>query len=583
MNEKLQRVLEALYNNQNFQQACVEELCDRRIPDSSNFVTFFANKQISQRKTYFDEVENNFQQSIAGSIDQESKKQIDQLASKIAKASVFISPKDPAKSKIKTIIEEESKHLNKDVQETLLKNFETIAGNNATSFYTSIIATALVTLVESKKLAEPDQNKNLTEFYSMATRLILASKPKQIQGDIQETVLELIANTCDEKVQKAVQNFLNEVEKKVQLSATASSSETPCQTTKKNGRMLRYYQNGKAVSLIQNEELPDPAPSIEEAIKNFDLNENSNLLKFALETIEEKVRENFNSNNISDKNVIPATEAVFLTLCHQFNKEVDDNVLFAIVDPLSDIINDSPFTSNAISSIKDICQEISGQEVEFDKSVPTLTETPVEDDKFNPKEAFTIATEGEIPPYGSTVRTIEDATKSIEKSFLKIENLKKRKFIAPAIKKAKQDILGIHYKFVGEPMLGKTKKPPKHVSETERNLMGNLKLGKGKANTLLNNVVRTLKTLCETQWKLIKDAKDEIKRRVEAGEKVSADEIEKINEDIKNYNALTNPKILFQAISRLFLSELRESKGESQELISEEYLKAFEENHPELI
>ena len=53
MNEKLERVLKALYNNQNFQQACVEELCDRRIPDSSNFVTFFANKQISQRKWNF--------------------------------------------------------------------------------------------------------------------------------------------------------------------------------------------------------------------------------------------------------------------------------------------------------------------------------------------------------------------------------------------------------------------------------------------------------------------------------------------------------------------------------------------------
>ena len=44
MNEKLKKILDALYRNPNdFQQACEKELCDPRIPDSSNFVSFFAN------------------------------------------------------------------------------------------------------------------------------------------------------------------------------------------------------------------------------------------------------------------------------------------------------------------------------------------------------------------------------------------------------------------------------------------------------------------------------------------------------------------------------------------------------------
>ena len=625
MNEKLEKVLKAFYNNPNdFQQACVEELCDRRIPDSANFVTFFADKQVSERKTYFNEVENNFQQSIAGSMNQESKNQIDELASKIAKASVSVSPKAPAKPKVKTIIEEESKLLDKKIKGELLKNFETIAEKNETSFYISIIATTFVTLVKSKKLAEPDQNKNLTELYTLATKLILASKPKHLQGNLQEAVLKQIANTCDEKVQKAVQNFLNEVEKKVQLSASAPSSETPCQTTEENGRMLRYYQDGKAVSLIQNEELPDPAPSIEEAIKNFDLNDKSNLLKFALENIEEKVRENFNKNNISDKHVIPAAEAVFLTLCHQFGKEVDDNVLFAISDPLSDMLNDSPLTPNALTAIKDICKEISGKEVEFEeepapiadniaKPVDDITKpkddiTKPKDDITKPKDDITkpvddvtkpvdditkpeadeyepiIKDVGEIPPADSSdarghERTIEDAIKKLKKSFLKIENLKTKKSIAPAIKNAKQKVSGLHYRFVGKPEFGKTKKPPKHVSETERDLMGNLNIGRGKgeANKIASEIIATLTTIYQTQLQVIKATIDNLKARVRAGKKIGEEEIENLNKTIEAYNASTNPKVLLRTFSRMFLSKLKDAN-----LVTEEYEKAFEEKHPKL-
>lgn len=486
MNEKLKKILDALYRNSNdFQQACEKELCDPRIPDSLNFVSFFANKRTAEKNQYFELIDNNFQQTTSGEMDEEAKAEINELAATISAASVSIPPKDYAKPKVAKILEKESKNLDKTTQKELLANFNAIAAENENSFSTPIIATFLVTLAKSKKLAKPEMTKEINKFYSIASKLILASAPKHKLNNIQDAVLDQIKESfgIDSKEYTEMQRLLNNAVIRRQLSSTATDGTAPCHTNNDHGRILRYYQNGSKKLLIINNNPVEPKTSIEDAIKTFDLNDNSNFLKYALDEIDKKVREVFNKNNISDKCIIPATEAIFLTLCHQLGKEVDDNVLFAISDPLSDMLSYSPFNEEILTAIKDICKEISGKEVEFGESDKKSSDeaAPAEGHEHNHPENNTTTDSDEVTKPAGNPPVQNGPAQSLVKLPSKLAVAKLQKYAA--------EVLGTHGVFVGAS--GKAKY--KNATPEQKNIIfqvNNAMLLPKKVKTITSKIVK---------------------------------------------------------------------------------------------
>lgn len=552
MNEKLKKILDALYRNSNdFQQACEKELCDPRIPDSSNFVSFLVNESTAIEYPYFYSIYKTFCQTTSGEMDAEVRKEIEELR----KNTISID-----------VLKKECESLDDTTKNAFLNNLDIVAKNEK-SLTMPIIAACLVTIATS-------ENDKLDKFYEIATKLILAVAPStkdaSLDNSVIDNVLRQIEEHFDETIYNKTKAFLNSATIMNQLSATASTMETFCLTTKKDERMLRYYQNGEELPLITNESPLDPEPSIEDAIKTFDLNDNSNLLKFALEKIDDEVRKYFKDKGIDLKYAIPATEAVFLTLCYQLGKEVDDNVLFAISDPLSDFLYFSPFNEEILTAIKDICKEISGKEVEFGKEVkkPAEDKKTEVDDKKTESDASTQPTDNE--------QEIKEAVKKLKESFLKPNQPKS---IQPAFSNAKEVIVSAHYTFVGSPVFGKKSKRLSYVTPAEQNLMGNLNIGQGEgtAAKILNNAMRALKSIYDNQKKQIKASREKLINNIKAGEVVSKDEIKRVNTAIECYNKSTDPKILLKAFSRMFKSGLQK-----ESLVSEQYLDQFKEDHPEL-
>lgn len=552
MNEKLKKILDALYRNPNdFQQACEKELCDPRIPDSSNFVSFLVNESTAIEYPYFYSIYKTFCQTTSGEMDAEVRKEIEELR----KNTISID-----------VLKKECESLDDTTKNAFLNNLDIVAKNEK-SLTMPIIAACLVTIATS-------ENDKLDKFYEIATKLILAVAPStkdaSLDNSVIDNVLRQIEEHFDETIYNKTKAFLNSATIMNQLSATASTMETFCLTTKKDERMLRYYQNGEELPLITNESPLDPEPSIEDAIKTFDLNDNSNLLKFALEKIDDEVRKYFKDKGIDLKYAIPATEAVFLTLCYQLGKEVDDNVLFAISDPLSDFLYFSPFNEEILTAIKDICKEISGKEVEFGKEVekPAEDKKTEVDDKKTESDASTQPTDNE--------QEIKEAVKKLKESFLKPNQPKS---IQPAFSNAKEVIVSAHYTFVGSPVFGKKSKRLSYVTPAEQNLMGNLNIGQGEgtAAKILNNAMRALKSIYDNQKKQIKASREKLINNIKAGEVVSKDDIKRVNTAIECYNKSTDPKILLKAFSRMFKSGLQK-----ESLVSEQYLDQFKEDHPEL-
>lgn len=552
MNEKLKKILDALYRNSNdFQQACEKELCDPRIPDSSNFVSFLVNESTAIEYPYFYSIYKTFCQTTSGEMDAEVRKEIEELR----KNTISID-----------VLKKECESLDDTTKNAFLNNLDIVAKNEK-SLTMPIIAACLVTIAAS-------ENDKLDKFYEIATKLILAVAPStkdaSLDNSVIDNVLRQIEEHFDETIYNKTKAFLNSATIMNQLSATVSAMETFCLTTKKDERMLRYYQNGEELPLITNENPLDPEPSIEDAIKTFDLNDNSNFLKYALEKIDDEVRKYFKDKGIDLKYAIPATEAVFLTLCYQLGKEVDDNVLFAISDPLSDFLYFSPFNEEILTSIKDICKEISGKEVEFGKEVekPAEDKKTEVDDKKTESDASTQPTDNE--------QEIKEAVKKLKESFLKPNQPKS---IQPAFSNAKEVIVSAHYTFVGSPVFGKKSKRLSYVTPAEQNLMGNLNIGQGEgtAAKILNNAMRALKSIYDNQKKQIKASREKLINNIKAGEVVSKDEIKRVNTAIECYNKSTDPKILLKAFSRMFKSGLQK-----ESLVSEQYLDQFKEDHPEL-
>ena len=296
---------------------------------------------------------------------------------------------------------------------------------------------------------------------------------------------------------------------------------------------LSYIEGMQNVSVIKNNEKVDDSITIEDAIKNFDLDKNSNLIAYALSKIEAELREKPEFKNDNSGLAVLASEIAFLTLCDQYNKEVDDKLLAAFANPMIEL--NTMFNGKAIELVLNAASEasetISGE---------STTLSPLQ----------------------------KDLNAGVITSIIKapLEKILKVNKIALAVNNAKDAIREDHYKLVGSPIVGKKKKLPEGIAQDERDLMLNLNLtskGKGKAAKILNAAVKTVLADYKKQAKKLKETRKQLQEQFD-NKSLSKKEIDDFNQQVSDFNAKIDS--LTKKINGMFVKGLK-----NENLISESY------------
>lgn len=182
-------------------------------------------------------------------------------------------------------------------------------------------------------------------------------------SDIKKSNILKLVNDVDPSLVDDAKKILRQYSMMTELAYTPNlASYIKTSTNNSSDNNLQYFDDiGENQNLIVNDTEVIGSPTIIEAISNFDMKEKSNLIRYALYKIEEKVRA---SKLFNEKEIQPAIEIIFLTLCDQLNKEVDENLLFAFTNPICESINTSSI-SFSLDKVKNIIKEISGKKVEY--------------------------------------------------------------------------------------------------------------------------------------------------------------------------------------------------------------------------
>lgn len=302
---------------------------------------------------------------------------------------------------------------------------------------------------------------------------------------------------------------------------------------------LNYIEGMKNVSLIKDSQKVDDSITIEDAIKNFDLNKNSNLIAYALSKIEAELREKPALKNDNTGLAVLASEIAFLTLCDQYNKEVDDKLLAAFANPIIELntVHSGAAIELVLNAAREASETVSGE---------STTLSPLQK--------------------GLNAGVI---TSIIKAPLEKILIVKK---ITLAVNNAKDAIREDHYKLVGSPIVGKKKKLPEGIAQDERDLMLNLNLtskGKGKAAKILNAVVKNVLADYKKQAKDLKETREQLQEQFE-NNSLSQNEIDDFNKQVYDFNAKIDS--LKKEINGMFVEGLK-----NKNLISETYANVAED------
>lgn len=223
-------------------------------------------------------------------------------------------------------------------------------------------------------------------------------------SDIGKSNILKLVNDIDPSLVDDAKKILRQYSMMTELAYTPNlASYIKTSTNNSSDNNLQYFDDiGENQNLIVNNTEVIGSPTIIEAISNFDMKEKSNFITYALHKIEEKVRA---SKLFTEKEIQPAVEIIFLTLCDQLNKEVDENLLFAFTNPICESMHTSSIPYS-LDKVKGIIKEISGKEVEYVS----------EDDK-----------EKELREKEASLRIIEDQLKEKEEELEQWEkDLEKR-------------------------------------------------------------------------------------------------------------------------------------------------------------
>ena len=378
MNEKLKNIVEALFSNPTgFQAACINELCDKRLFYETNFVSLLDREVNNSYGDYYAEL---YTKVIPNSIGRREREKIEKEIGDIEE-SLRTSVSDSEKRE--EVLRTACASLDNSVVDKFIANINMFY-TKPEQFDIAVISACLVTLLDI------DQAQ-IKKFFDVAQKLILATESfdqnlnplKDDDFKMPKEILSTIQSKCPDKVSE-VRELINNARIKEELVNNHSLNTIYCNTGDRHP--LRYYKDAVSKLLIKNASNVEGELSIADAIKGFDLEENSNLLKFALDEIDNKVEDYFNAHYDDIDSAFENIEvpviyaqpliklAVFLTVCLQLDKELDDKILFAIADPLSDFLKHIPMNEKLLETIKDISKDISGKEVELAPTAPTPPE-----------------------------------------------------------------------------------------------------------------------------------------------------------------------------------------------------------------
>lgn len=182
-------------------------------------------------------------------------------------------------------------------------------------------------------------------------------------SDIGKSNILKLVNDVDPSLVDDAKKILRQYSMMTELAYTSNlASYIKTSTNNSSSNNLQYFDDiGENQNLIVNDTEVIDSPTIIEAISNFDMKEKSNLIRYALYKIEEKVKA---SKLFAKKEIQPAKMLIFLTLCDQLGKEVDENLLFAFTNPIYESMMTNSIPSS-LDKVKDIIKEISGKEVEY--------------------------------------------------------------------------------------------------------------------------------------------------------------------------------------------------------------------------
>lgn len=182
-------------------------------------------------------------------------------------------------------------------------------------------------------------------------------------SDIGKSNILKLVNDIDPSLVDDAKKILRQYSMMTELAYTPNlASYIKTSTNNSSSNNLQYFDDiGENQNLIVNDTEIIGSPTIIEAISNFDMKEKSNLIRYALYKIEEKVSA---SKLFAKKEIQPAKMLIFLTLCDQLGKEVDENLLFAFTNPIYESIMTNSIPSS-LDNVKNIINEISGKEVEY--------------------------------------------------------------------------------------------------------------------------------------------------------------------------------------------------------------------------
>lgn len=335
--------------------------------------------------------------------------------------------------------------LNKiDLPEKFVTNFQNLSANTD-SLTDLLLASVLVNKITTSKTDAFDQI--IVEVFSCLAEK--SSKPV-----LKENILNILEKTNSEWKVEA-EEILKQYAIFSELTYT-SNQATYSRTgvTKKSRNSMFYFDeiaNNK--SLIQSyEEIEDV--SIEDAIKNFDMAENSNYIAYAIKMIEKTIK----AKRVCVGYEVFASEAVFLTLCELYGKEINSDLLFAFVNPLTEGLRTNGAFENNLEEIKQIAKDISGKEINFLKDVANEDSLKITEDS---EDSFAITKDEDETKKGLATGPMP----KLVTSFIKDVTMPKTLTCGNILGKAKE-IVGYHGMFINGVGKKKSKKITPEQKET---------------------------------------------------------------------------------------------------------------------
>ncbi len=344
MNENLKKILTSVYSNKGNLVSIVKEIFYPDIKSNGSSLDIFAFLDDSEYTSSFRSFVSAIKPTNNSSDRPKLKDFSEEQKNKIKNAKTAIE--------LITIIKDLCLEKGISMPENFEDNYNKLA--TGTNSKTAILIACLLIYRSTLKI-----NPLFVDFVVDVIGEIEEKGPSDIG---KSNILKLV-NDIDPSLVDDAKKILRQYSMMTELAYTSNlASYIKTSTNNSSSNNIQYFDDiGENQNLIVNDTEVIGSPTIIEAISNFDMKEKSNLIRYALDKIEEKVMA---SKLFAEKEIQPAKMLIFLTLCDQLGKEVDENLLFAFTNPIYESVMTNSIPSS-LDRVKNIIKEISGKEVEY--------------------------------------------------------------------------------------------------------------------------------------------------------------------------------------------------------------------------